>query len=119
MIQPSSATRHCCLFSHSSFDIGVGSRPQKILSSSITGRPVILLRRKARVDFPEPPRPRIRIRFNLENLLASAFAALRINGRSQLSHALHYIADCLRDQFGFVEVNPMGASLRDQVFSGS
>ncbi len=36
---------------------------QKILSSSITGNPVILPKRLARVDLPEAPRPRMTTRF--------------------------------------------------------
>src|SRR5467141_2039061 len=63
MIHDSCAASRRWMTAHSSR--GVGARPgrQKSLSSSITGRPVILPRRAARVDLPAAPGPTMITRF--------------------------------------------------------
>ena len=56
------------IFTHSSRGMATSPGCQKILSSSITGRPVISPRRAARVDLPDAPRPRMITRFTVFNV---------------------------------------------------
>jgi hypothetical protein len=62
MIHRSLVTSFCWMTTHWSRGVGVSPACQNILSNSITGSPVISPKRKARVDFPDAPRPMMRMR---------------------------------------------------------
>src|SRR5580700_9418598 len=68
MIHSLSSRSFCWISTHSSRGVATGPGCQKILSSSITRRPVTSPSCRASVDLPEPPGPRIKTRFTSHSL---------------------------------------------------
>jgi hypothetical protein len=75
MIQRSPATSFSCMATHCSRGVAISPGCQKILSTSITGSPVISPKRLARVDLPDAPRPRMTTRFMPSSLRNLPFGA--------------------------------------------
>src|SRR6516165_1625350 len=71
MIQRSRPMSSRWIFSQSPSGVGCGPGCQKMLSSSMTGRPSLFERFCANIDFPAPPRPWMATRFMLPPGLAS------------------------------------------------
>ena len=68
MIHRSPATSFSCITTHWSRGVAISPGRQKILSTSITGSPVISPKRLASVDLPDAPRPMMTTRFTVSSL---------------------------------------------------
>jgi len=75
MIHRSPATSFSCITTHWSRGVAISAGRQKILSTSITGSPVISPKRLARVDLPDAPRPTMTTRFIVSSLRRLQFGA--------------------------------------------
>ena len=75
MIHRSPATSLSCVTTHWPRGVAISPGRQKILSTSITGSPVISPKRLARVDLPDAPRPTMTTRFIVSSLRTLQFGA--------------------------------------------
>jgi len=83
MIHRSPTASSSCISIHCWRGVAISPGCQKILSTSVTGSPVISPKRLARVDLPDAPRPRMTTRSMLFILRRLGFGA-KVPGNSMV-----------------------------------